>query len=132
MRWITLSLAIACAGAAAFALPPYANELMLPAGGVAENTAIPTATRGQYIAVTCARIEHVASEAIRVVMYLSPNEQPTGYKGVLATDQEITPGTIHVRVPDTPDLADHTVFVRVYYQDAAGRHSCDAGKVRIV
>jgi hypothetical protein len=138
MRWAALCLATVsvCASVAALAMPPYANELMLPAGGIAaspdEKPAVPMAARGQVIGVACANVERVASEAVRVVMYLAPDERSTGYIGVLATEQTITPGTVHVRIPDTPDLADHTVFVRVYFLDSAGRHTCDAGKVRIV
>jgi hypothetical protein len=136
MRGAALCLATASivASAAALAMQPYANELMLPTGGLSASgkPALPKAARGQFIGVACARIERVSSEAVRVVMYLAPGETPTGYRGVLATEQTITPGKVHVRVPDTPDLADHAVFVRVYYVDAAGRHTCDAGKVRIV
>jgi hypothetical protein len=35
-------------------------------------------------------------------------------------------------VPDLPDLAQHTVRVRVYVTDTNGVHSCNAGRVRIV
>lgn len=131
MRWTALCLTAMCASAAALALPPYANELMLPTGGVHPDSSLPKAARGQFIGVACANIELVTSDAIRVVMYFAKDEAP-GYRGVLATDMTITSGTVHVRVPDTPDIAEHTMLVRVFYVDAAGRHMCDAGKVRVV
>jgi len=127
MRWTALCLTAMCASAVA--MPPYANELMLPAGGV--RPSLPKVARGQFIGVACANIELVTSDAIRVVMYFAANEAP-GYRGVLATDMKVTSGTVHVRVPNTPDIAQHTMLVKVYYVDAAGRHMCDAGKVRIV
>lgn len=129
MRWTALCLTAICASAAA--LPPYANELMLPTGGAPPASSLPKAVRGQFIGVACANVELVASDAIRVVMYFAANDAP-GYSGVLATDMQITSGTVHVRVPDTPDIAEHTMRVKVYYLDASGRHMCDAGKVRIV
>jgi hypothetical protein len=118
-----------CASAAA--TPPYANELMLPTGGMRPLSSLPKVTRGQLIGVACANVEMVANDAIRVVMYFAKDEAP-GYRGVLATDMKVTSGAVHVRVPDTPDIAEHTMLVRVFYVDAAGRHMCDAGKVRIV
>ena len=93
---------------------------------------IPKVARGQFLGLACANVEHVAVDAVRVVMSLASNEPPTGYTGVLATDQTITGGTVHVRVPDLPDLAQHTVRVKVYVTDGHGVHSCDAGRVRIV
>lgn len=136
MRWAALCLATAAVSAsvAALGMPPYANELMLPTGGIAaaEKPALPTAARGQFIGVACANVERVGNKSVQVVMFIAPGETPTGYRGVLATEQSITPGTVHVRVPNTPNLADRTVLVRVYYLDSAGRHTCDAGKVHIV
>jgi hypothetical protein len=130
MRWTALCLTAMCASVTAAAMPPYANELMLPAGGLPTDT-LPKASRGQFLGVACANVEQVASSAIRVVLYFAAGEAP-GYRGVLATDMVVSSGAVHVRVPNTPDIADHTMFVRVYFVDAAGRHTCDAGKVRIV
>ncbi len=36
------------------------------------------------------------------------------------------------RCPDVPDIANHTVKVKVYVTDAKGTRACDAGRVRIV
>lgn len=134
MRWIGLALAAIGLGTPAFASPPYVNELMLPSGGITavEHKTPPMATRGQFLGLACANIGTAAPDGVQVVIYLTPNERPTGYSSVLATEQTVTPGTVHVRVPEMPELANHTVRVMVYYSDASGRHSCDAGKVRIV
>jgi hypothetical protein len=134
MRWTGLALTAIGLSAAALAAPPYVNELMLPTGGITapSDKMLPRAIRGQFLGVACAKVELAAAEAVQVVLYLAPNEKPTGYKGVLATEQTVTPGTVHVRVPDMPELAEHTVRIQVYYSDAGGRHTCDAGKVRIV
>jgi hypothetical protein len=133
MRWIGLVWVAYGLSASALAAPPYVNELMLPTGGIAATKdKAPSATRGQLLGVACANVELADAEAVQVVMYLAPGEKPTGYRGVLATEQTVTPGTVHVRVPDMPDLADHTVSIWVYYTDTSGRHTCNAGHVKIV
>jgi hypothetical protein len=138
MRVAAVIAAALLAGTAS-ASPPFANELRLPLGGVSivkhdssPASTVPQVERGSYLGVACANIERVASDTIRVVMYLSQNEPPAGMKGVLAIDQTITPNTIHVRVPNIAELADHTVFVRVYYLDEGSRHTCDAGNIHII
>jgi hypothetical protein len=119
----------------AWAMPPYVNELVLPvartAAAVPAN-GIPKVARGQYLGLSCTNIEQMASDSILVVLYLAMNEPPAGMKGVLATDQTITPGTIHVRVPDMAELVGHTVYVRVYYLESGNQRTCDAGNIRII
>lgn len=134
MRWTGLALAAIGLSTAVLASPPYINELMLPSGGItaAQDKLPPKATRGQLLGLACANVESAATEAVQVVMYLVPSEKPTGYRSVLATEQTVTPGTVHVRVPEMPELANHIVRLMVYYSDAGGRHACDAGKIRIV
>ena len=125
-------IAIAMSATAALASPPYANELMLPAGGAKPAPAVPQVARGQFLGLACAGVDRATSDAVRVVLSFVGGEPDTGYAGVLATDQTISGGTVHVRVPDLPDMAEHTVRVKVYVTDRAGVHSCDAGRVRIV
>jgi hypothetical protein len=138
MRWTLTSIVAYTITTAAFASPPYANELMLPYGGTANYASpdagggIPSVARGQFLGLACANVQRAAADAVRVVMSLAADEPSTGYTGVLATDQTITADTVHVRVPDLPDLAQHTVRVRVYVTDTNGVHSCNAGRVRIV
>ena len=131
----TAAAALSCA--AALASPPYANELMLPAGGASPihktaEASMPRIARGQFLGVPCADVEHAAADAVRVVMSLAADETPTGFSGVLATEQTITGGMVHVRMPDFTELAQHTVRVKVYVAGRHGIRTCDAGKVRIV
>jgi hypothetical protein len=133
------SSAMMCATAGAFASPPLSTELMLPLSGKIStyvnnddrSGGIPTVERGKMLGVACADVNRAGAD-VRVIMALAPGETPTGYSGVLATDQKITTGTVHVRVPDVPQFANHTVHVKVYVVDPRGTHTCDAGRVRIV
>jgi hypothetical protein len=132
-------IAIVMIATCAVASPPFASELKLPLGGVITTYTspeagggIPKVVRGQLLGLACANVERAAADAVQVVMSLTSDEPSTGFTGVLATDQTITSGTVHVRVPDLPELAEHTVHVKVYVTDAQGMHSCDAGSVRIV
>ena len=133
MRAALIAIATMTIATTAFASPPYANELMLPTGGTAVRAAaVPKVARGQFLGLACSSILRASGDAVRVVIQLGADAQSTGYSGVLATDQEISGDTVHVRVPDLPDLAEHVVRVVVYVTDSSGLHSCDAGKVRIV
>ena len=138
MRWTLVAIVAGTMATAAVASPPFADELMLPYGGTANYASpdagggLPSVARGQFLGLACANVERATADAVRVVMSLAADEPSTGYTGVLATEQTITGTTVHVRVPDLPDLARHTVRVRVYVTDKRGVHSCDAGRVRIV
>lgn len=124
------------------ALSCVPNELMLPlAGKVSAYTspndkggnAVPSIKRGQPLGIACTDIGREGAD-VRVVLQFTQamDESPTGFGAVLATEQTITPGTVHVLVPDMPDLANHTVNVKVFVTDPTGTHSCDAGRVKIV
>jgi hypothetical protein len=138
MRWSLIAIVAGTIATAASASPPYADELMLPYGGTANYASpdagggLPSVARGQFLGLACANVERATTDAVRVVMSLAADEPSIGYSGVLATEQTITGTTVHVRVPDLPDLAQHTVRVHVYVTDKHGVHSCDAGRVRIV
>ena len=71
---------------------------------------------------------------VQVVMKLDnpPGDRQTGYNAVLATDTTIVQHSVNVHVPDVPDLANHTVDVKVYVTDAKGTRACDAGRIRVV
>ena len=93
---------------------------------------VPTLARGEQFGVNCGCVGSRDSD-VRVVLDLGsePNQEPTGYKKLLATDQKIDHGALRVRVPDAPGLANHTVNVEVYVVGRNGAHACNAGKVRI-
>ena len=130
--WIGIAM-LTATGAPAFAngiqivpgrLIPYATT-DLGGGG------IPTVNRGDLFAIACDDIKESGAD-VRVVMALSSADQPTGYTAILATNQKVARHAVHVQVPDVPDIANHTVNVKVYVTDAKGTRACDAGRVHIV
>jgi hypothetical protein len=54
-----------------------------------------------------------------------------GYRSVLATDQEIRAGGLHVRVPDLPEAANRVFQVKVFRLGEETPEICDAGTIRI-
>ena len=94
----------------------------------------PFVARGDQIAIACEPLNSATAVDVRVVMQLNPTlgDLETGFKKVLATDETVESGAVHVRVPDVPDLANHTVHVQVYVLSASGQQSCDAGTIRVV
>jgi len=94
----------------------------------------PFVARGDQIAIACEPLNSATSLDVRVVMQLSPTlgDLDTGFKKVLATEETVDRGTVHVRVPDVPELANQTVHVQVYVLGAGGQKSCDAGNIRVV
>jgi hypothetical protein len=133
--------ACALTAAALFAAPAAANEVHLPRANAltyvavdAPGSNVTVVNRGQTLAIMCPNAGAPGSD-VRVVMALDAvrGEAPTGYQAVLATDQTVQGNGVRVRVPDVPDLANHTVTVKVYVTDAKGATaSCNAGHVRIV
>jgi len=123
---------------AALASPPISGELMLPLAGKAyvapdEGAGIPSVARGQALGIACAEASRAGAD-VRVVMQVdadSDDDDPAGFGAVLATDQKVERGTVHVRVPNMPDLSHRTVNVKVFVMDSHGTHTCDAGRVRI-
>jgi len=89
--------------------------------------------RGQNLAIECGCIDMPGAD-VSVVMALDPvqGETPTGYEKVLLTDETVGGNAVHVRVPDMPDLVNHTVTLKIYVTSAKGTTACDAGHLRIV
>ncbi len=139
--WFVGAVAYAAVLGAAIASPAISNELMLPLGGKAANYAllddqggsVPKVARGQALGIACADVRE-AGALVQVVMQIARavGETATGYNAVLATEQKITDGTVHVRVPNVPGIAQHTVNVKVYVTGSKGTRSCDGGRIRIV
>ena len=115
--------------------------LALPLAGKAANYvplddrggSVPSVARGQSLGIACADVRE-AGAVVQVVLQIARavGETATGYNAVLATEQKVTDGMVHVRVPDVPGIAQHTVNVKVYVTGSKGTHSCDGGRVRIV
>jgi hypothetical protein len=89
--------------------------------------------RGQQLGIACSAAGR-QGVAVSVVMQFDPEsgETATGYQAFLVTEQTVESGMVHVRIPDMPDLANHTVDVKVYVTDETGTSSCDAGRIKVV
>ena len=96
---------------------------------------VPDVAPGEEIMIACAPIEHrTADSDVRVVLTIAatPSDVPPGYKKVLATDEQLGKYGVRVRVPDVPDLPNHTVNLNVYVVDNDKSRACDGGHVRVV
>jgi hypothetical protein len=88
--------------------------------------------RGDKLAIACDGLD-LSSGDVRVVLNVDASgAKKLGYQGVLATDQTQDNGKLQIRVPDAPDLANHTVNVKVFVMNGSSATSCDAGTVRVV
>jgi hypothetical protein len=96
---------------------------------------VPDVAPGDEIVIACAPIEQRAASAdVRVVLTIAamPADVPPGYKKVLATDEQVGKYGVRVRVPDVPNLPDHTVNLNVYVVNSDSSRACDGGHVRVV
>jgi hypothetical protein len=135
------ALMIGCTALLAMASPAMARGgIVYSQGNIAgyamsdvDGASVPTVTRGAQFAVLCNGITS-AGDDVKVVMSITnaPGDGDTGYAAVLATQQTVARHAVHVQVPDVPNLANHTVDVRVYVTKAHGIKACNAGRVRIV
>lgn len=106
-----------------------------PAGLPSDVEVVPSVTVGDQIGIACTALtKSNADSDVRVVLTISaePGETPPGYKKVLATDEDVGHGAVHVRIPTVPDLEDHLVNVNVYVMGDKGAQNCDAGHMKIV
>jgi hypothetical protein len=95
---------------------------------------VPNVVPGDQIAIACGAVEQRSAESdVRVVLTISamPGESAPGYKKVLATDAQLLKDAVRVRIPDVPDLEDHTVDLNVYVVDDKGSQHCNAGQMKI-
>jgi hypothetical protein len=98
------------------------------------DTAVPNVAPGDHIAIACGPVEQRSADSdVRVVLTISavPGESAPGYKKVLATDAELLKDAVRVRIPDTPDIDDHTVDLNVYVVSDKGAQQCNAGQMKI-
>jgi hypothetical protein len=88
---------------------------------------------GETFTITGACIKRVHSvENLRVVLTIADNDAAMpGYRSVLATDQEIRAGGLHVRVPDLPEATNRVFQVKVFHLGQEAPEICDAGTIRI-
>jgi hypothetical protein len=96
---------------------------------------LPDLAPGDDVAIACEAIERVADPAdVRVVLTIAamPGDTSPGYKKILALNEKVTGSAVHLKVPNAPDLANHTVNMSVYVVDQTYNNDCDAGQYRIV
>jgi hypothetical protein len=138
MRRIWTGVLIA-AGASLVASSALAQD-SLPSDKVKQITApdqqpLPNLAPGDDVAIACEAIERVADPAnVRVVLTIAavPGDTSPGYRKILALNEKVTGSAVHLKVPNAPDLANHTVDLAVYIADGAKTNDCDGGKYRIV
>jgi hypothetical protein len=138
MRKIGLGTAVVAGAmllsASAFAqTPPVNDKLKQIAPG--SNEPVPNLALGEDVAISCEAIERVADPSdVRVVLTIAalPGETSTGYKTILAINEKVMGSAVHLKVPNAPDLANHTVDLAVYVADGTKNNDCDGGKYRIV
>ena len=138
MRKIGLGTAVV-AGAILFSAPAFAqtpvvnDKLQQIAPG--NNDAVPNLALGEDLAISCEAIERVADPSdVRVVLTIAavPGDTSPGYKKILAINEKVTGSAVHLKVPNAPDLANHTVDLAVYVADGTKNNDCDGGQYRIV
>jgi hypothetical protein len=134
------------AGASLFALPALAQApspdakippIVTPVAptATAAADALPDLAPGDDVAIACEAIERVADPSdVRVVLTIAavPGDTQPGYKKILALNEKVTGSAVHLKVPNAPDLPNHTVNLSVYVVDKSNNKDCDAGQYRIV
>jgi hypothetical protein len=121
------------AGAGLASAPAFAQAP--PQAAKAATEIVPDLAPGDEIAITCDAIEKVSDNSdVRVVLTIAamPGESSTGYKKVLATDEQLDRGAVRVRIPHAPNLENHTVNLDVYIADGSHSNDCDGGHYKIV
>jgi hypothetical protein len=129
--WIGLAAAALTATAALASDPNCGTNVQSYATSDLGGADIPVVPRGDKFAVACDSIRATGAD-VSVVMTVTDPAADDGLGSVLATEQKIVQHSVNVQVPDLPDLANHTVSVKVYVTDAKGTSACDAGRVKIV
>jgi hypothetical protein len=110
--------------------PAFAGESAL----APTDEIIPIVSPGEQIGIACDALSVAQQDSdVRVVLTISaaPGDASSGYNKVLATDQQVSKGAVHVKVPNTPDIANHVYDMSVYVMDPKGSQSCDAGPVKV-
>jgi hypothetical protein len=138
MRKIEMGVAVLAGAillsASAFAqTPSVGDKLKQIAPG--NDEAVPNLALGEDLAISCEAIERVADPSdVRVVLTIAalPGDTSPGYKKIMAINEKVTGNAVHLKVPNAPDLANHTVDLAVYVAEGTKSNDCDGGKYRIV
>ncbi len=95
---------------------------------------VPIVSPGEQIGIACDALSVAQQNSdVRVVLTISavPGDSMPEYKKVLATDQQLSKGSVHIKVPNTPDIANHTYDISVYVMDPKGSQTCNAGHLKV-
>lgn len=117
-------------GVAGFCAPAFAGDSVLGPN----DEVIPVVAPGDQIGVACGPLQIAQKDTdVRVVLTVSakPGDTNPGYGKVLATEQKVAAGSVHVTVPDLPDISDHVYDLTVYVMGTKGAQTCDAGHVKV-
>ncbi len=122
-----------------YAAPACANTISSGAAKIGPfanaGQTVPVVALGEEIGIACDALQYRApGNDVRVVLTISapPSASAaTGYRKVLATNQQLSKDAVRVRIPKIPDLVNHTVKVDVYVISAKGARNCPAGRMRI-
>ena len=128
--WAAMALVLVPPLAAHAQLPPTTT----PMRADREMSAFPDVVPGDNIEIACDAVEKRAADSdVRVVLTISavPGESEPGYAKVLATDEQLLKDAVRVRIPELPNLEDHTVGLDVYVVGTTSAEHCDAGHVKI-
>jgi hypothetical protein len=121
--------------ASAYAQTPPLNDKFKQITSDNNAEAVPNLAPGDDVAISCDAIERVVDPSdVRVVLTIAaaPGDTSPGYKKILAINEKITGSAVHLKVPNAPDLTNHTVDLAVYVADGTKNNDCDGGKYRIV
>ncbi len=129
----------ALAGATLAAMPVVAQEptptvkmQQITSGNPAD---VPSLAPGDEVAIACDAIQRVADPSdVRVVLTIAalPGDTSPGYKKILALNEKVTASSVHLKMPDAPDLENHTVDLSVYVINGPKNTDCEGGKYRVV
>lgn len=94
---------------------------------------IPDVKPGEIFSISGDCVSRVRSaDNLRVVLTLAEGDAAKpGYRSVLATDQEIHAGLLHVRVPSMPEAENRVFLVKVFRLGQEAPQICEAGTIRI-
>ncbi|HVU20987.1 MAG TPA: hypothetical protein VHE09_09670 [Rhizomicrobium sp.] len=131
---------VAILAGAAFAAVPACAQTPAPTANTQQITAnapadVPSLMPGDDVAIACDAIERVADPSdVRVVLTIAalPGDTSPGYKKILALNEKVTASSVHLKVPNAPDLANHTVDLSVYVVNGPKNTDCEGGKYRVV
>ena len=137
MRFLALVgiSAMACTGPAYAGSNGFSQSAnVAPPTSTSVEEVLPRVVPGDHIAIACGALEQRPVDSdVRVVLTISaaPGESAPGYRKILATDAELLKNSVRVRIPDVPDIEDHTVDLDVYVVSDKGSQRCDAGQMKI-